>query len=81
MDNLEIDYRKAAHQLRNGEAIFGKDGALALLLERILNSVLEGVMDAHLNEEQRASGNHQNDRIRKQVQTKHVEVTIETPRD
>ena len=38
MDNLEIDYKKAAQQLRSGEALFGKDGALAPLLERILNS-------------------------------------------
>ena len=29
MDNLEIDYKKAAQQLRSGEALFGKDGALA----------------------------------------------------
>ena len=48
MDNLEIDYKKAAQQLRSGEALFGKDGALAPLLERILNSALEGEMDAHL---------------------------------
>ena len=26
MDNLEIDYKKAAQQLRSGEALFGKDG-------------------------------------------------------
>ena len=51
MDNLEIDYKKAAQQLRSGEALFGKDGALAPLLERILNSALEGEMDAHLSEE------------------------------
>ena len=49
MDNLEIDYKKAAQQLRSGEALFGKDGALAPLLERILNSALEGEMDAHLS--------------------------------
>ena len=24
MDNLEIDYKKAAQQLRSGEALFGK---------------------------------------------------------
>ena len=34
MDNLEIDYKKADQQLRSGEALFGKDGALAPLLER-----------------------------------------------
>lgn len=41
MDNLEIDYKKAIQQLRNGEALFGKDGALTSFLERILNSALE----------------------------------------
>ena len=32
MYNLEIDYKKAAQQLRRGEALLGKDGALAQLL-------------------------------------------------
>ena len=32
-----------------------RDGALAPLLERILNSALEGEMDAHLSEEERSS--------------------------
>ena len=36
MDNLEIDYKKAAQQLRSGEALYGKDGALAPLLVHIL---------------------------------------------
>ena len=81
MDNLEIDYRKAAQQLRSGEALFGKDGALAPLLERILNSALEGEMDAHLSEEERSSGNRRNGKMSKKVQTKYGEVTIETPRD
>lgn len=81
MDNLEIDYKKAAQQLRSGEALFGKDGALAPLLERILNSALEGEMDAHLSEEERSSGNRRNGKMSKKVQTKYGEVTIETPRD
>ena len=38
MDNLEIDYKKAAQQLRSGEALFGKDGALAPLLDRCQSS-------------------------------------------
>lgn len=48
MNNLEIDYKKAAQQLRSGEALFGKDGALVPMLERILNAALEGEMDATL---------------------------------
>ena len=81
MDNLEIDYKKAAQQLRSGEALFGEGGALAPLLERILNSALEGEMDAHLNEEERSSGNSRNGKMSKKVQTKYGEVTVETPRD
>ena len=36
MDNKEIDYKRAAEQLRKGEPLFGEDGALAPMLERIL---------------------------------------------
>ena len=49
MDNKEIDYKRAAEQLRNGEPLFGKEGALAPMLERILNAALEGEMDAHFS--------------------------------
>ena len=51
MDNNEIDYKRAAELLRKGEPLFGKDGALAPMLERILNAALEGEMDAHLTSE------------------------------
>ena len=51
MDNNEIDYKRAAEHLRKGESLFGKDGALAQMLERILNAALEGEMDAHLTSE------------------------------
>ena len=81
MDNLEIDYKKAAQQLRSGEALFGKDGALAPMLERLLNAALEGEMDAHLNSVDRSSGNRRNGKMSKTVQTKYGEVTVETPRD
>lgn len=38
-------------------------------------------MDAHLDAEERASGNRRNGKLSKRVQTKYGEVTIETPRD
>ena len=81
MDNNEIDYKRAADQLRKGEPLFGKDGALAPMLERILNAALEGEMDAHLREESRESGNRRNGKMPKTVQTQYGEVTVETPRD
>ena len=81
MDNNEIDYKRAAGQLRKGEPLFGKDGALAPMLERILNAALEGEMDAHLTSEERSQGNRRNGKMPKQVQTCYGEVTVETPRD
>ena len=63
MANEEIDYKLAAEQLRTGKPLFGKDGALAPMLERILNAALEGEMDAHLSEESRASGNRRNGKL------------------
>ena len=76
MANLEIDYKKAAQQLRSGEALFGKDGALAPMLERILNAALEGEMDAHLNSVDCSSGNRRNGKMSKTVQTKYGETSL-----
>lgn len=81
MANEEIDYKLAAEQLRTGKPLFGKDGALAPMLERILNAALEGEMDAHLSVESRESGNRRNGKMSKTVQTQYGEVTVETPRD
>lgn len=79
--NEVIDYKLAASQLRSGKPLFGKDGALAPLLERILNAALEGEMDAHLSEESRNTGNRRNGKMSKTVQTPYGAVTVETPRD
>lgn len=81
MTNAEIDYKLAAEQLRTGKPLFGKEGALAPMLERILNAALEGEMDAHLSEESRDSGNRRNGKMSKTVQTQYGEVIVETPRD
>lgn len=81
MSNEEIDYKLAAEQLRTGKPLFGKDGALAPMLERILNAALEGEIAAHLSEESRVGGNRRNGKMSKTVQTQYGEVTVETPRD
>ena len=81
MDNNEINYKRAVEQLRKGELLFGKDGALAPMLKRILNAALEGEMDAHLTSEERSQGNRRNGKMPEQVQTLYGEVTVETPRD
>lgn len=84
MEN-EIDFKQlqadVIRQLRSGKPLLGKDGALAPLLENILNAALEGEMDAHLTEDERSCGNRRNGKMQKQVQTGLGEVTISTPRD
>ena len=68
-------------EIKNGKPMFGKDGAFAPMLEKILNAALEGEMDAHLSEESRAGGNRRNGKMDKQVKTPVGEVTVSTPRD
>ena len=63
MDNNEFDYKRAAEQLRKCEPLFGKDGALAPMLERILNAALEGEMYAHLSDDERSKGNRRNGKM------------------
>lgn len=63
MSNEEIDYKLAAEQLRTGKPLFGKDDALAPMLECILNAALEGEMDVHLSEASRNSGNRRNGKM------------------
>jgi transposase-like protein len=68
-------------EIKAGKPLFGKDGALAPLLENIINAALEGEMDAHLTDESRLSGNRRNGKMPKQVQTPMGEITVTTPRD
>ena len=52
-----------------------------MVLESILNVVLEGEMDAYLDEAERDLGYRRNGRMSKQVQTPLGEVTVSTPRN
>ena len=83
--NSSMDFNELGAQvleeLKAGKPLFGKDGALAPLLENIINAALEGEMDAHLTEESRQAGNRRNGKMQKQVQKPVGEVTVSTPRD
>jgi len=83
MENITFDNLKThvAEQLRSGKPLLGKDGALAPLLESIVNSILEGEMDAHLTQDSRSQGNRRNGKISKTVQTPLGDIGVETPRD
>lgn len=71
----------ALKQMYEGKPFLGKDGVLAPLLENLLNTALEGEIDAHMSRTRRASGNRRNGHISKKVQSSVGELTIQTPRD
>jgi len=73
--------KKTLEQLRSGKSLFGKDGAFAPLLKDILEAAMEGELENHLDEEERASGNRKNGKSSKRLKTADGTIDLETPRD
>jgi putative transposase len=80
-----FDYEKAKQkvkeQLRSGKSLFGKGGAFAPLLQEMINSVLEGEMEGHLDDEERDAGNRKNGKSKKLLKTSSGTIEVTTPRD
>ncbi len=80
-----FDYEKAKQkvkeQFRTGKSLFSKDGAFAPLLQEMLNSILEGEIEGHLDEEERSSGNRKNGKSKKLLKTSEGTIEVATPRD
>jgi putative transposase len=51
--DYEVAKQKLREQFRTGKSLFGKGGAFAPLLQEMLNSMLEGEIDGHLDQEER----------------------------
>ncbi len=73
--------QKLKEQFRTGQPLFGKGGAFAPLLQEMLNSILEGEMEGHLDDEQRDNGNRKNGKSKKSLKTSSGTIEIATPRD
>ncbi len=73
--------QKLKEQFRSGQPLFGKGGAFAPLLQEMLNSILEGEMEGHLDDEQRDKGNRKNGKGKKSLKTSSGTIEISTPRD
>lgn len=73
--------KKALEQLLKGKPLFGKDGAFAPMLKDFLETALQGELDAHLDEEQRDTGNRKNGHTGKRVKTSQGSLELNTPRD
>lgn len=78
-----FDYKsyeqEALKNIKEGKPLEGKDGILAPLIKRLVESSLEGELDAHLKEEK--AGNRRNGKMSKKVKTGFGQVDIQTPRD
>lgn len=79
--DYEVAKQKLKEQFRSGQPLFGKGGAFAPLLQEMLNSILEGEMEGHLDEEERGTGNRKNGKNKKQVKTSSGTIEVTTPRD
>jgi transposase-like protein len=82
-EKTEFDYKGFesgfAERLKRSGSLLGKNGALTPLIKHLLESALEGELDAHLEDE--GSPNRRNGKGRKTVKTPHGPVSIRTPRD
>jgi transposase-like protein len=72
---------KALAQLKSGESLFGKDGAFAPMLKGFIEAALEAEMEAHLDDEQRGSGNKRNGKGTKTVKSSAGSFEVNTPQD
>jgi transposase-like protein len=80
-----FDYEKAKQkvkeQFRTGKSLYGKDGAFAPLLKDMINSILEGEIEGHLDDDERSLGNRKNGKSKKLLKTSSGNIEVSTPRD
>ena len=57
--DYESAKQKVKEQLRTGKSLFGKEGAFAPLLQEMLNSILEGEIEGHLDGKPPSNSHHQ----------------------
>lgn len=79
--DYKLAKQKLKEQFRTGKSLFGKGGAFAPLLQEMLNSMLEGEMEGHLDEEERDTGNRKNGKNKKFLKTSSGTIEVTTPRD
>jgi putative transposase len=80
--NFDEFKQSALHQLKSGQPLIGKDGILTPLIKSLLESTLEGEMDAHLFEcRQSGDSNRRNGKTSKLMKTSTGSFDLLTPRD
>lgn len=80
--NFDEFKQAALHQLKQGQPLTGKDGILTPLIKSLLESTLEGEMDAHLFECRKSGDvNRRNGKTSKLMKTSTGSFDLLTPRD
>lgn len=73
---------EAIEQLKNGQSLTGKGGILTPLIKELLESALEGEMDAHLSDcRSEGESNRRNGKTTKLMKTATGSFDLSTPRD
>lgn len=82
---ISFDYEevknKALAQLKTGQPLLGKGGALAPLFKSFLEAALEAELDGHLQEHKEDEVNRRNGYGSKQLRTSEGTLELTTPRD
>jgi transposase-like protein len=82
---FEFDYEsvknKALAQLKTGQPLLGKEGALAPLFKSFLEAALEAELENHLQENKEDEINRRNGHGSKQLRTSEGSMELSTPRD
>ena len=73
--------KKALEQFKNGQSLFGKEGAFAPLLKQFIEAALEAEMEDHLDADERTKGNKRNGKGTKTIKSSSGTFEIETPQD
>jgi len=79
--NFDFDSfeKEAIDKLKSGQPLEGKDGILAPMIKRLLESSLDGELDVHLQKD--STANRRNGKMSKQLKTAFGQVELNTPRD
>lgn len=79
--DLEALIKQMGDELRSGKPLTGAGGVFTPLIKKVIESSLEGEMDAHLQKTDKASKNRRNGRSRKNVLSSSGGLEIFSPRD
>jgi putative transposase len=81
MTDQSFDFNTALEALKSGKDLHGKDGVLTPLIKQLTEAVLQGELEAHLQQPSTLHANRKNGSTPKTVKSALGSFTLDTPRD